>query len=418
MIATTCLAAALAGLSAAPLAQGPQESFGLETLKADASWPTGFVELVNRRERVYRYSYAQFADFYFRGDSRAVNETFAAFSKMDAEVLDVVLMPTGGRTRSLDGRIVDFNWKLTAPSSLTFGVAWFSEHPRLTVHVDGDTVKLSELELPRGVRLIGPDELLAFHRQSLSSPHEQIRPLAFAFLPELIFLPRVRSLLERGRRHYSLAVRKEAQRALTEPVPAMGLALKREQCPELDTPGPPGRAWSDSEENGIRLRVRAIRQVVRRQHGLALELSVDDVAARRYTASIVNYGQQTVTVVRPGDGSCWATRTPYIEWTTRDATTGTVVAPPPGIRACALQNAMQLDEIVTLEPGHSVDLRSWLGAPYLPGPGRFSVRLRYECNPNADRLSWYDEIAPGAWSRLRASTLLVLESAPIEITID
>lgn len=151
-----------------------------------------------------------------------------------------------------------------------------------------------------------------------------------------------------------------------------------------------------------------------------VELALERLPNRKWSASLINHGAEPVVVVLPGDGSSVGWRTPIVRW----SVTGEAgeVEPWSGGR-CGNVNPLAPDEVVTLEAGESVSLdRYGLLAPRLPKSGSVEVSLTYE---NVPDLEWQGlplgRHDARAMVRVRASTPLSLRSnvvrferAPVE----
>ena len=109
----------------------------------------------------------------------------------------------------------------------------------------------------------------------------------------------------------------------------------------------------------------------------------------QFSISLINRGKQSVTLVKPGDGSLDGWRTPIISWS--------------GINdnyswgRCGNINALKKEEVFKIEPGKMVQLDSgWAQASlltqfpaqlgtFLLQPGTYQVAFNYE---NVPKLEW------------------------------
>jgi hypothetical protein len=134
---------------------------------------------------------------------------------------------------------------------------------------------------------------------------------------------------------------------------------------------------------------------------------------------ITNYGNETVTLVHPGDGSDYGWRTPTVGWSVREAGDSTPATSPDvqkGSR-CGNMNSLKRDEVFSLGPGETKVLDSWLFLPLFRKPGTYKVKFFYANRP---LLQWrgiepsHDRIA--MW-RVRNSTETNLSSNELLFTV-
>lgn len=144
--------------------------------------------------------------------------------------------------------------------------------------------------------------------------------------------------------------------------------------------------------------------------GVALVLSPDRQSIRAgevptLTATLINRGSQEVTLVKPGDGSECAWRTPLVEWSAGDAL--------PRLR-CGNMNALQADEVFTLGSGESCLLDFWY-IPRFSRPGRYSLAMRYT---NFPKIVLREEaIRDPMARRMRQSTRVSTVSNKVEVVV-
>jgi hypothetical protein len=129
-----------------------------------------------------------------------------------------------------------------------------------------------------------------------------------------------------------------------------------------------------------------------------------------FTVTLVNGGKNEVVLVEAGDGSGCGWRTPLVEWSPRQRCGG---------RRCGNINALKPEEVFTLRPAESRELKGWLGEPYLPNPGRYRVALRYSNEPQRE---WFGvplgEHDPKAWALVRRSTPVTVVSNAVEVVVE
>jgi hypothetical protein len=188
-----CVAALLLPLAwpAVAWAAG-QEQFGSAPLLAAnyPEWPR-VVALVNDPARVYHWWVNGNEQCYYRGDTAALNAALANFARVGAEVHEVVIRPGPGRTRSFHGKPVEFGWMLHLvggisrhQTTLDRGPLVWSRHPMLHVFVVDD-IRLDQLQVPEGVRLIGLGELKRRNVEALGSSDQTVRGWGAGHLAEL-----------------------------------------------------------------------------------------------------------------------------------------------------------------------------------------------------------------------------------------
>ena len=186
------------------------EQFGNAPLPASNfnEWP-GVMLLVNDPSRVYQVWVNGDDRCYYRGDTAALNaalehfarvgtalnvavEDFARFgtafdvaledfARAGTKVREVVIRPGPGRTTSFHGKPVEFGWMLELvgglarhQTTLDRGALVWSRHPRLEVYV-GDDIRLDELRVPEGVKLLGLGELKRRNVEALGSTDPTVR---------------------------------------------------------------------------------------------------------------------------------------------------------------------------------------------------------------------------------------------------
>ena len=151
---------------------------------------------------------------------------------------------------------------------------------------------------------------------------------------------------------------------------------------------------------------------------LVLETPVIKVAEpAKIKFIITNNGNETVTLVHPGDGSSAGMRTPILRWWVIE--NGKLTEHPMEVELirCERIQALQWDEVFRLPPGETKEITErWL--PPFGRPGTFKLRFFYENRPS---LRW-DGIEMGmhnpiAMWRVRNSTECKLTSNEVEFTV-
>jgi hypothetical protein len=107
-----------------------------------------------------------------------------------------------------------------------------------------------------------------------------------------------------------------------------------------------------------------------RDHGAA--------SGNRFTLTLKNESTKPLRLVVPGDGSEVGWRTPALTWSA--STHGAPVAPSPSGGRCGMMNRIEPNEIITLAPGASREVREWIPMPPFLA-GTYDLRLTYRNDP-------------------------------------
>lgn len=146
--------------------------------------------------------------------------------------------------------------------------------------------------------------------------------------------------------------------------------------------------------------------------GLTAKLSTGrgPEGSTKYTLTLKNEGDRSVTLVTAGDGSEYGRRTPMLTWS------GTIDGKPaqeverPG---CGMMNAIEASEVFTLAPGESKAMSDWLIGPSF-APGRYEVKLRYVNDPTNTEAA---QSKPDVVDLISRSTACDVTSAPLTIKL-
>jgi len=130
----------------------------------------------------------------------------------------------------------------------------------------------------------------------------------------------------------------------------------------------------------------------------------------QYTLTLKNTGTVARTLVTPGDGSEDGRRTPMLTWS---GTLGGKPAPQLERPACGMMNAIEANEIFTLEPGASRAMSAWINGPVY-GPGRYEVQLRYTNDPGKAGAA---DASPEVAALLTKTSACDVTSAPLAIQV-
>ena len=147
-------------------------------------------------------------------------------------------------------------------------------------------------------------------------------------------------------------------------------------------------------------------------------LKVDEYP--RVKLYITNNGDKTVTLVHMGDGSADGWRTPIVHWSIREA--GDQTPHPtepdlePKLRMCGNINALKWNDVFTLGPGETKELKAWF--PSFRKPGNYRVQILYANRPSKPfgglELGMHHPIA--MW-RLKHSTETTVRSNEVVFTV-
>ena len=159
---------------------------------------------------------------------------------------------------------------------------------------------------------------------------------------------------------------------------------------------------------------------------LSLRLSANSSILRAGEApvvqlSITNNGNETVTLVHPGDGSESGWRTPITEWSIISAEDTSQHPSVPDlsvrVRDCGNMNALEWDEVFRLTPGETKEIEYW--SPPLMEPGVYRVAFLYANRPSVrwEGMSFGFHNPLAMW-RVRHSTECTLVSHEIVFTVN
>lgn len=152
----------------------------------------GLIDVLNNTHRVYRFWVNGNEKFFFRGDTIALNEALQEYAKVTSDKLEIVIRPGPTETSTFNQeKTVAYNWHL----HLVGGIAGhlsksdkghnvWPKHPIMYVYI-GDTIQLSQLEIPEGVDVIELSELKARYAEALSSTDTSVRGWACGRLASL-----------------------------------------------------------------------------------------------------------------------------------------------------------------------------------------------------------------------------------------
>jgi hypothetical protein len=141
----------------------------------------GVMPLVNHPSRVYHSWVNGDEQFYYRGDTKALNDALQKFAAVNTEVHEVLLQPGPGITHSFDTQTIPYNWNLHIIggvsrhlTTLDQGEKIWSKSPTMTVCVGGD-IALEKTEIPTGVSVVDLSDLSRRYREALTSTDKTVR---------------------------------------------------------------------------------------------------------------------------------------------------------------------------------------------------------------------------------------------------
>ena len=132
---------------------------------------------------------------------------------------------------------------------------------------------------------------------------------------------------------------------------------------------------------------------------------------------VTNNGEDTVTLVQPGDGSTNGWRTPVVKWAILE--NGQWVQHPEGFELirCGNINSLKWDEVFRLAPGETREMKVWL--PVFRKPGAYRIKFFYTNQPwkkwSGIELGTHNPIA--MW-RVKHSTECSLISNEVVFTVN
>jgi len=153
---------------------------------------TGIMPVVNHDSRVYHVWVNGNEAFFHRGDAEALNDMLSKFAAIGIPVREVVLRAGPAHTMTFDDVQVPYDWKVHLLTGRAgHGKPPGSEielgeiNPTLTIFVGSGRFKLEEVQVPQGVRVVGPDELRGRYLAGMTSDDSGTRGLAAYRLAEL-----------------------------------------------------------------------------------------------------------------------------------------------------------------------------------------------------------------------------------------
>ena len=154
-----------------------------------------FAELnpvANHSSRVYAYWVNGHEGLFYQGETTAINEVLAVFAKAPLERHVVVLRPGPQTTNDFDGNTIAYDCNLDViggiaahQTTLDRGDHFWPKLPVLTICIDNERIKLSELEVPENTTLLQIDDLRARYEEGLISSDNSVRGWGTGMLSRL-----------------------------------------------------------------------------------------------------------------------------------------------------------------------------------------------------------------------------------------
>ncbi|MCR9229800.1 MAG: HEAT repeat domain-containing protein [bacterium] len=169
------------------------EDFGNKPLNAAnfTDWP-GIMPVVNDTHRVYHTWVNGNEHCYYRGDTKALNAALKRFAATPEKVHEVILLPGPAEIRSFrKEKSVTYNWSLHLVGGIAKAMlektqenGFWSKYPVLTVYV-GETIRLDQLKIPAGCKVLQLADLEKRYLQGLSSSDPTVQGMSLGSLAML-----------------------------------------------------------------------------------------------------------------------------------------------------------------------------------------------------------------------------------------
>jgi hypothetical protein len=144
------------------------------------AWPC-IMPLLNSQIWVYHSWVNGNEQFYYRGDTAALNDVLQKFAAVKAEVHEVLLRPGPGMATSFSGKQIPYTWDLQIVGGISHhlttldqGDKIWSKSPTMTVCV-GEAIDLTKIKIPDSISVVGLGDLSRRYRQALASKDKTVR---------------------------------------------------------------------------------------------------------------------------------------------------------------------------------------------------------------------------------------------------
>ncbi len=177
----SCAAFILLACSATSFGLG-EESIGNDPLNGAnyKDWP-GLIDVINRPARVYRQWVNGNEYFYFRGDTKALNQALQKFADTTGKVKEVIIRPGPANAATFQNGQIEYDWHLHVVGGIARAVMQkdggeniWPKHPQITVHL-GKNIKLNEIKIPKGVTVVQLKTLKQRYTEALKSKSQNVR---------------------------------------------------------------------------------------------------------------------------------------------------------------------------------------------------------------------------------------------------
>jgi WD40 repeat protein len=162
-------------------------------------WPASILRAANSRGRVYLHWINGTEHLFYRGNARALNEAMRKFAAVSSDNRQLVLLPGIGKTNTLGGQPVAFDWQLEVPLGLDLAVS--NKKPaKMTVHIPaGKRRPIDEQQFHKWLQDLDSD---SFDKRTAAS--EALQKLGNDARPLLVAALDAEPTLEKRRRLESL----------------------------------------------------------------------------------------------------------------------------------------------------------------------------------------------------------------------
>lgn len=163
----------------------------------------GIMPVINHKSRVYQIWVNGDEYFYYRGDTKALNDALRKFAKIDARdreiicVPEVVIRPGPGETMTFRKVQVPYDWHLHIQGGISKHFAHFAveendtniwdQYPTLTIFVNGGNIALDKIKIPETVIVLEVADLRMRYLDGLKSDDHEVRGYAAYFLARVDF---------------------------------------------------------------------------------------------------------------------------------------------------------------------------------------------------------------------------------------
>jgi RNA polymerase sigma factor (sigma-70 family) len=178
------------------------EEFGEDRVTRRLDWADGMVNVANLDRRVYSRWVNGQESFFYRASAQAVNDALRKFAAVTGDDRQLVLLPGSGKTQTVAGKPISFDWQLDVPGGLTKA---FSGRKQAVLTVFISALKPRPVERKQVEKWLGQLDSESFEVRAAASEELQnlgndAKPLLRAALqaqPTVEMRRRIESLLNR-----------------------------------------------------------------------------------------------------------------------------------------------------------------------------------------------------------------------------